>query len=153
MILFLDFDGVLHPESVYRVDGRPTLRGPGTLFEHAQALVDILAPHPDVEIVLSTSWVSVLGFDRTRSWLHPELDRRVVGATYHNHAKTWWHEATRYQQITRYVRLKQPGHWVAVDDDAEGWPDVMNGYLVRTHPTRGLGDEDAQVLLRQRLAD
>lgn len=29
MVLFLDFDGVLHPDAVYLVGGRPTLRAEG----------------------------------------------------------------------------------------------------------------------------
>lgn len=32
MLLFLDYDGVLHPDEVYLKRGRPVLRGPGELF-------------------------------------------------------------------------------------------------------------------------
>lgn len=32
MILFLDFDGVLHPDEAYLVKGRPVLRTEGALF-------------------------------------------------------------------------------------------------------------------------
>jgi hypothetical protein len=32
MILFLDFDGVLHPVDAYLVNGRPTLKCNGALF-------------------------------------------------------------------------------------------------------------------------
>lgn len=147
MILFLDFDGVLHPESVYRINGQPTLVGPGALFQHAGVLVEILAPHPEVKIVLSTSWVSILGFDRTRAYLPPALDNRVVGATYHTQAKDWWHQATRYDQIARYVRLKRPGNWVAIDDDAIGWPDALLHQVVQTDPKMGLGDPATQQAL------
>lgn len=43
MILFLDFDGVLHPDAVYRERGRPVLRDQGELFMWSGRLVDVLA--------------------------------------------------------------------------------------------------------------
>ncbi len=38
MILFLDFDGVLHNSNVYRVGKHPVMRAEGKLFEHAPLL-------------------------------------------------------------------------------------------------------------------
>jgi len=64
MILFLDFDGVLHPDEVYLVHGRPVLRDDGSLFMWAPLLAEALTPFPDVQIVLSTSWVRELSFKR-----------------------------------------------------------------------------------------
>ena len=62
--LFLDFDGVLHPDEVYRVGGRIVLRVDGfSLFEWSSILDELLAPYPGTQIVLSTSWVRILGFD------------------------------------------------------------------------------------------
>jgi hypothetical protein len=46
MILFLDFDGVLHPDAVYLERGRPVLRADGELFMWAHHLVDALASAP-----------------------------------------------------------------------------------------------------------
>ncbi|WP_231909764.1 HAD domain-containing protein [Cupriavidus nantongensis] len=59
MIVFLDYDGVLHPDAAYLVKGRPELRATGTLFMWAPILEETLAPYPDAQIVLSTSWVQV----------------------------------------------------------------------------------------------
>jgi hypothetical protein len=62
-VLYLDFDGVLHPEDVWRRPGwGPYVASPPghQLFEHADLLVELLAPYPDLRIVLSTSWVRVL---------------------------------------------------------------------------------------------
>ena len=68
-ILYLDYDGVLHPADV-RVNksdplrpriyhkGQPTDR---PLFEHAPLLARILDKFPDVRILLATSWVRQLG--------------------------------------------------------------------------------------------
>ena len=62
-ILYLDFDGVLHPADVrMHVDGpqRPQVYIGGRpsdhpLFEHAPLLERILTPFPDLKIVLATS--------------------------------------------------------------------------------------------------
>ncbi|MDQ5877834.1 MAG: hypothetical protein QG638_566 [Pseudomonadota bacterium] len=71
MILFLDFDGVLHSSEVYLIRRQPVLRAEEgmTLFQHAPLLVDALAERPDIRIVLSTSWVARLGFDRTKAFI------------------------------------------------------------------------------------
>ncbi len=37
MILFLDFDGVLHPDAALLVNGRPTLKADGELMMWAPA--------------------------------------------------------------------------------------------------------------------
>lgn len=85
MIVFLDYDGVLHPDAAYLVKGRPELRAAGTLFMWAPILEEALAPYPDAKIVLSTSWVPVLkSFSRARAFLPAMLQARVIGATWHS---------------------------------------------------------------------
>lgn len=160
MILFLDFDGVLHPDAVYLERGRPVLRAEGELFMWAGHLVEALAGHPDVHIVLSTSWARELRFTRARDHLPAELRARVIGATWHSGMatdqefrplgrETWWDSATRYQQIRRYVVRAHLTDWIAVDDDAEGWADADLDHLVRTDGAHGLSDPAALL----RLAD
>ena len=84
MILFLDFDGVLHPDDAYLVRGRPVLRAEGALFMWASPLAALLDAHPQVQIVLSTSWARELGFSRARRFLPDTLRARVIGATWHS---------------------------------------------------------------------
>jgi hypothetical protein len=80
VILFLDFDGVLHPDAVYRPHNRPLeLRGPGSLFMHAPVLEEILADFPDVGLVLSTSWVQAIGYEKTLKKMPASLKARVTG--------------------------------------------------------------------------
>ena len=45
MILFLDFDGVLHPQP-----------NDGAQFSNAPRVWELLARHPEVSIVFSTGW-------------------------------------------------------------------------------------------------
>jgi len=94
----------------------------------ASLLVEALAGHPDVSIVLSTSWVRNLGFHRARKALPAQLHQRVIGATWHSAMSRSstdyiaWDNQTRYQQIAAYLaRRTEPVSWLAIDDDARGW--------------------------------
>ncbi len=152
-ILFLDYDGVLHPNEVYHYHKRGVVLecDEHALFEHAEALVDILEPHPQVSIVLSTSWVSVLGFDRTKDYLPGALQKRVRGATYHSAFNGWWDSATRYQQIAGYVACHGLSDWIAVDDNDVGCPDESRHHLVFTNEMAGQGERAAQERLAEKL--
>lgn len=156
MYLFLDYDGPLHPDLVYRQNGKIVLRADGLqLFAYASILVDILAPFPNVKIVLATSWVRVLGFDKAKSYLPPELQRKVVGSTYHSamdHEKPGRFEAiSRFQQISQYVRRHDIQDWIAIDNDAEGWPDEQRHRLVHVDDWLGLFEARAREELRTKL--
>lgn len=158
MILFLDYDGVLHPDAAYLVRGRPELRADGELFMWAGHLVDVLASAPHVRIVLSTSWARELRFARARDYLPAELRPMVIGATWHSGMATddehrplgrdtWWDAATRYQQIRRYVDRAGITDWIAVDDQPEGWADADRDKLVATDSNLGLSAPSARVRL------
>jgi hypothetical protein len=157
MILFLDFDGVLHPNEVYYYQKRGVvLECDGhALFEHADTLVELLEPHPEVSIVLSTSWVSVLRFSRAKSYLPESLQKRVRGATWHSAMGEvhWWNSLSRYEQIALYVRRHNLTDWVAVDDNDAGWPDDMRHHLVHTDEWAGLGQKAARESLAHKLAN
>lgn len=162
MILFLDFDGVLHPDAAFLVNGRPTLKAEGALMMWAPLLEDALAGFPEVQIVLSTSWARELSYSRARGWLPQALRARVTGSTWHSAMSfkrdgfrslaTWWDEATRYQQIKRYATGARLAHWVAIDDQPEGWGAGDLDKLVHTHGDTGLSDPAVLALLIQRLA-
>ncbi len=156
MIVFLDFDGVLHPNEVvlYQKRGIVLECDGHSLFEHADTLVEILSPYPQAKIVLSTSWVVALGFDRAKSYLPPDLQKHVIGATWHSglRDKNWWWSLTRHQQIMRYVSRHRPDQWVAIDDNAEGWPDNQRHHLVHTDEWGGIGQKMAQNDLMEKLA-
>ena len=162
-ILFLDFDGVLHPDSVYLEHRRPVLHAEGTLFMWAPYLVRALARYPEVRLVLSTSWVRARGFSRARDVLPEALRKKVVGATWHSLMErseigtiplgiTWWDNATRYQQIARYVARAKVENWVAIDDDNEGWADRHADRLIWTDPDRGVSDPQVLAQLCEKLA-
>ncbi|MFH1493369.1 MAG: HAD domain-containing protein [Pseudomonadota bacterium] len=156
MHLFLDYDGPMHPDAVYVIKGKITLKADGiALFEHAPVLEELLEPHPHVKIVLSTSWVRILGFDRAKHYLPAELQRRVVGATFHREMNRdhpgRFASITRFEQINQYVRRHNLERWIALDNDAVGWPDELRRHLVHVDDWAGLSDPDAQKQLSERL--
>lgn len=153
-VLYLDYDGVLHPESVYVYPklGPVLLNAPGhRLFEHCALLEEVLVPYPDVCVVLSTSWMR-----RYKSLSHvvrrltPTLRVRVVGATYHSRMdQTAFASAPRGMQIWSDVLRRMPMGWLALDDDYVHWPAWCREQLVRTDEVLGIS---APPVLKEKLA-
>lgn len=160
-VLYLDFDGVLHSDDVGRDwHGQPVLRGRGSLFEYTDRLIAALDPNPAQKIVLSTSWVRILGFGYAQNRLPQALRERVIGATWHSQFETndivhaWWiYTSTRYQQIANDVARRQPSHWLALDDDARGWPRHARAHLVQCDSQLGLSEPGTRLLLETKLAN
>jgi len=158
MILFLDFDGVLHPDAVFLTRRGPQLRSDGALFMWAELLEAELDAFPHVKIVLSSSWVRNLGFSRATKRLPLAIRRRIVGATWHSSMSKeladgiWWDESTRYSQIARYVSRSLVTNWVALDDDAEGWAHADRDKLVKTLPNEGISNQATRMDLRSKLS-
>jgi hypothetical protein len=147
MILFLDFDGVLHPDEAYMSNGSVVLRCDGhNLFEHAELLADLLEPYPHVEIVLSTSWVHQLGFEFAKARLPDRLQAKVIDATFDpdREEKIFWQRFPRHGQIDSYVERYNLTEWLAIDDDDKEWPDEKRYYLIHTDDWGGIGDIAAQ---------
>jgi hypothetical protein len=99
---------------------------PGSsLFEHAPLLIEALEPFPQVRIVLSTAWVPVLGYEVALSHLPHALRHRVIGATFDvaRCSLADWSCVARGYQIVADVQRRKPIQWVAIDDDADGWPE------------------------------
>ncbi len=162
---YLDFDGVLHHEAVYRHPKRgiylsPEAQAAGrVLFEWAGHLEAALAPYPDVKLVLSTTWVRMLGFSRAKSYLPPALAERVIGATWHKRAhgefdayRQEFLAMPRGEQVWADVTRRRPAHWFAIDDDTEDWPDELRGHLVDCTSDKGLGDPQTLRALQAMLA-
>lgn len=152
-ILYLDFDGVLHPADVWFVPGQGFRLGAGydgrhTLFEHANLLAALLRPYDDVRIVLSTSWVPAIGLAEATAWLPKELASRVVGATFDPllHGLQFGSVARGYQ-ILDHVKRNRVSDWVALDDDTKDWPDSEREHLIKTDAVRGLNDPAPQARL------
>lgn len=139
MIIFLDFDGVLHPRHV-----------PDGSFSQLNAFLELLDEFPLVQLVISSSWR--VHMDKgTLASLFGRHEVKVIGATpvikgqvqndfYRLSEIQAWIEGTNYK-----------GPWLAIDDADEEFPfEYPHLFLCDGH--RGL-DEQALQDLRQRLRE
>ena len=130
-ILYLDFDGVLHPADVRVTRDEPLcpkvyVRDQVTeepLFRYMPLLELLLTPHPDLRIVLSTSWVRTFGYEFSVNQLSPNLRTRVIGAA-------TFPALTRFDAIDIDAEERGLTSWLALDDDMRGWPDARRHQIV-----------------------
>ncbi len=154
-VLYLDFDGTLHHEAVYWDIGRkmPYLRAPAryTPFQHAELLDELMAPHPGIAIVLSTSWVRYYGIRKAAKELPAGLRSRVIGSTYEAQPGGFVY-LLRGEQVAADVERRRPAGWLALDDDPIGWPHWALPHLLLTDPYEGVSLPEVAEELRRRLA-
>lgn len=144
--LFLDFDGVLHSEDDAQLDAGGKLIPNPRLFIWRPVLVEILAPYPDVEIIVSSDWRRVLDDDELRRMLGP-LGERFKGVVES-------FGRSRAGQILVEVRQRKLTDWLAIDDH----PTVAresrrDPRFIPCNPVTGLSDPDVQMKLREALAN
>ncbi len=144
MILFLDFDGVLHPDWPCPDD---------VAFRETPRLLSVLDDHPGVELVVSSSW-RLLRDSAEWDAVPAPLRARIVGhtpqlqrRTYSAYPVEYTPEPIRYMEILHYLKGRKLDGcpWVALDDDARLFPaDCQNLILCR----QGFGDEEEATLRR-----
>jgi hypothetical protein len=135
--LYLDYDGILHPADVRVTKAEP--RRPRVyqgnratdrpLLEHAALLERVLAPFPDVKIILSTSWVRVLGYEFALQQLPLALRERVIGTVWQGFLLEH-PPRSRYDAIQTDANTRGLQRWLALDDDVEGWPEEERYRLI-----------------------
>lgn len=156
LLLYLDFDGVLHPERVWwHPTVGPYLSDPGEdkLFQHSALLERILAPYPDVRIILSTTWVRRYGTAKSAKELRPALRQRVVGATFNGRMnEEAFSKLLRGQQVWADVQKRKPRAWLALDDCPDGWPSESADKFIQTHRHKGLAHPEVLTRFQELLA-
>lgn len=156
LLLYLDFDGVLHHHDVWwhELVG-PYMRAPEEykLFQHLPLLERMLEPYPHVRIVLSTSWVHRYGCAKAAKQLGPRLRQRVVGATFHSRmSQDLFTALPRGTQVWDDVQRRKPKNWIALDDDPEGWPTESAGKFIQTDAKDGISTVEVLRSLEAALA-
>lgn len=155
-VLYLDFDGVLHPDEVYLKNGRPTLvveQANLHLFCWVSLLDEALLDYPSIKIRLSTNWVRVKSYNYARNCLPERLRNRVNGATFHKRKDLLeFDHLTRFQQIKADASRNAITHWIAIDDDDFGWHSDFADRLIKCEGDLGLSDKNILVKLHDRLA-
>lgn len=145
-VVYLDFDGVLHPCDVFVDPSRPfepylegSYRTAGhKLFEHAEFLESILPD--DVWVILSTSWANLPKHSTSwaKKWLPQTMQNRVLGRT----LDVWtgprkFRALPRGHQVLLHANQFTPKRWIALDDDSNGF-DACPYNFVQTHWKTGL---------------
>jgi hypothetical protein len=157
LIVYLDFDGVLHHENClwHPRRGAYLVAPKGyVLFQHAPLLEQMLEPYPAVQLVLSTSWVRRYGCSATAKRLPPALRSRVIGATFHSSMdEQLFCEAPRGMQVWSDVLRRKPRDWLALDDDWLHWPKWCLDKYVRTHEYEGLSEPNVQIEFKMKLKE
>lgn len=152
-LLYLDFDGILHPKSCHWGVGGPYLEAEGhSLFEHARLLQVILGEYPAVRLVLNSSWVEMLGVNAALSHLPQALQRRVIGTTLELlTSRPPLPKLLPAERVLFDVQARKPSAWAALDSDVQGWPEQLLQHVVRTSPEDGIGPVAVQGALHSKL--
>lgn len=110
MILFLDIDGVLHPDPPQ----------PDQRLRSLPRLVEILRDYPQIEVVISSLWREHLSLDQLRDLFPADLRERIIDVTPIAERIDGWLPARREGEILDWLeasgRADEP--WLAIDDQA-----------------------------------
>jgi hypothetical protein len=145
--VYLDVDGTLHAGSaVFDEHGLIALESGRTLFEFAPILVELLVPHPHVQIVLTTSWLHHIGRDGVVSHLPDALRYRVVDDTIGIRSRMGEVQdgTDRVSKILRHVWAHGVLTWLALDDRAWGVPIGYARHFVHLSPESGISSPEAR---------
>ena len=129
-LLFLDFDGVLHP----------TFARPSQWLAHAPALANVLA-NKQCEVVISSSWRFHYSLEGIRAML-PSLRSRVSHCT--GVALACRH--ARYEEIRAHLALRmEMVDWYALNDSRYEFPEACTRAIF-CDPSCGLAEGELRVL-------
>lgn len=155
-VCYLDFDGCVHHCGVRWSEERGLfLEAPARyrLFQHVDLLEELLAPHPALRLVLSTSWAQKLGLKEASACLPESLRARVIGATYEvAEPGDYFAHLSRGEQVVLDVERRRPSAWLALDDDLIGWPKWAEKHVVFTDPYEGISLPEVRDAVRAKLA-
>jgi len=144
MILFLDFDGVLHPEFCSDLQ----------IFCHLEQFESVLRDCPHVDIVISSTWRQTRSFTELRTLFSPDIGARIVGMT------PIWQDLPKLVDVLgnypRHVEiegwLRQSNRiwerWLAIDDRPYWFKPFLSNLVVCDTET-GIDDEVEHQLRRK----
>lgn len=145
MLIFLDFDGVLHPEGLQAGER-------DKLFCARPLLHQILRAAPGVDVVFTTSWRRLYSFADLVAFASAgeDLAHRFIGITPHLPAEERMQGiiGQREDEIQAWLAIhdRDPGRWLALDDQPDiYWPRCAGLYL--TNWQTGLVDEDVWTIV------
>lgn len=131
-LLFLDFDGVLHP-----VTSKP---GETLPFEWVPELAALLSEAPGVAIAVHSSWAERYSLDELTDFLGP-LGSRLIGGV---------DRGPKASSILAFLRSRpEVEDWLVIDDEEGEIPADLRARLVICDGTRGISDPAIQDQIRR----
>lgn len=124
-LLFLDFDGVLHPTDF--AGQFP--------FSRAALLEETLSQFAP-KIVISSSWRFTHSLEKVQKILPSYIGQHIVGST----GAPVLGKHPRFQEIQNYLLSFGPVDWRALDDSFWEFPSPCSK-LIRCNPNTGIGDK------------
>ena len=120
MIIFLDFDGVLHSIQAEEGEG----------FQHIPALEAVLRDHPSVNIVITSSWRYHENLEQLRLRFSPDIRPRIIDVT--PTLEPTWQQFARFLEISAWIEKNDYyGDWIALDDQYIEFPKIGEGLDLR----------------------
>ena len=135
-LLFLDFDGVLHPTHFAGEDP----------FNRAHLLEESLAGS-DLGIVISSSWRFTHSLEKLQKLLPGSISNLIVGVT----GNPVIGKHPRYQEIQNFLQTHGVSSWRALDDSYWEFPSPCPE-LIRCNPNTGISEKQIQELRQWMLA-
>jgi hypothetical protein len=145
-VLFLDFDGCVHPACLLATQSHDALTRslgpfdytvPVDLFAWLPLLIEMLAPHPDVFIVVHSSWRETYPAAEIGDMLG-DLGRRYLGVT---------PPGPKWESLTTWLARNTATSWRILDDAPREFPDPPPLELIVCHPLAGLSAPEVQAQL------
>lgn len=134
-ILFLDFDGVLHPDGF-------------GLFSNLPLFEKYLLEMPEVEVVVTSTWREDHSLDQLRSYFSDVIRHRITGVT--PVLEDGYDSGGRQKEIHAYLASTglsaENASWIALDDMSPFFePDYPN--LLLTDSSHGFSEANGEALL------
>jgi hypothetical protein len=134
-ILFLDFDGVLHPDGV-------------GLFSRLGLFEEYLLKMPEAKIVISSSRRETHALEDLKANFSASLRRRIIGIT--PSLDDGYDSGGRQHEIEAFLKVAglngANSSWIALDDTRLFFEDDCS-FLILTDPNQGFREIDGNSLL------
>ena len=134
-IIFLDFDGVLHPDGIAK-------------FSQLPILERFLSALPEAEIVISSTWREDHTLEELRGFFSPDLQSRIIGVT--PSLEDGYETGGRQKEIESYLSAENLSNknssWVALDDIDMFFEDSCHN-LVLTDSSKGFTEQEGEQLV------
>lgn len=152
MVIYLNFDGVLHPDHVMYGEGCiPSVVATGhAALEHVGLLAELLEPYSEIQIVLNTWWTFYLGLDACIGMLPPPLSRRVIDATI-GYASSYDSIPSRANEMERHIARQGQRCFIILDHNNARYRPALLPHLLLLDPDEGLAALAARRSLARRL--